>query len=281
MGNRFAGRRALVTGASRGIGAAIAERLAAEGADVVITARTLDRQDHALAGSLHDTRERLAAYGGKVELLAADLSDEDGRRTIVADAAELLGGHVEILVNNAAAAIYQPLADIPLRRRRLMFEVNVHAPLDLAQAAIPAMRAAGEGWIVNLSSATARPWDGPPFELGATGSTIAAYGASKAALNRITNGLAAELDGSGIRVNSVEPRAAVLSDGAAALVGDVLPADKIESMEEIVEAVTALCDCPAERTGANLVSLDLIAELGLTVHGLDGAPRPDDRGEDA
>jgi NAD(P)-dependent dehydrogenase (short-subunit alcohol dehydrogenase family) len=280
VGSRFAGRRALVTGASRGIGVGIAERLAAEGADVVITARTLERKDHALAGSLHDTRERLAAYGGRVELLVADLTDGDDRRTVVDDAAELLGGHVEILVNNAAAAIYQPLADIPLRRRRLMFEVNVHAPLDLAQAAIPSMRAAGEGWIVNLSSATARPWGGPPFELGPTGSTIAAYGASKAALNRMSNGLAAELADTGIRVNTVEPRAAVLSDGAAALVGDVLPADKIESMEEVVEAVVALCDCPAERTGANAVSLDLIAELGLTVHGLDGTPPPDEERQD-
>jgi citronellol/citronellal dehydrogenase len=269
MGSRFAGRRALVTGASRGIGAAIAERLAAEGADVAITARTLEQHDH-LAGSLRETQARLRAHGTTVPVVVADLTDEADRQRIVPEAVEALGGPVEILVNNAAAAIYQPLADFPLRRRKVIFEANVHAPLDLAQAVIPAMRAAGEGWIVNLSSGSAHHWDGPPFDLGPSGSSIAVYGASKAALNRLTNGLGAELHGTGIRVNSVEPRAAVLSEGAAALVGSTLRPDQIESMEEMVEATVALCDCPEDVTGRITVSLDLIAKWGLTVHRLDG-----------
>jgi citronellol/citronellal dehydrogenase len=272
MARRFEGRRALVTGASRGIGAAIAERLAAEGAGVAITARTLDRHDH-LEGSLRETSARLEPYGTDVAVVVADLTDEDDRRRIVPQAAEALGGSVEILVNNAAAAIYQPLVDFPLRRRKVMFEANVHAPLDLAQAVIPAMQAAGEGWIVNLSSATAVHWEGPPFALGALGSTITVYGASKAALNRITNGLGAELFGTGIRVNTVEPRAAVLSEGAAALAqhgGASLRPDQVESMEAMVEAVVALCDCSEDVTGRTTVSLDLIAEWGLAVHRLDG-----------
>jgi NAD(P)-dependent dehydrogenase (short-subunit alcohol dehydrogenase family) len=268
---RFQGRRVLVTGASRGIGAGIAERMAAEGADVVITARTLDKHDH-LAGSLTETAARLARYGTRVEVLVADLTDEDGRQEIVPKAAELLGGHVEILVNNAAAAIYMPLGEFPLKRRRIIFEANVHAPLDLAQAAIPAMRDAGAGWIVNLSSGSARLWPGPPFELGAQGSTISVYGASKAALNKITNGLAAELHGTGIRVNAVEPRAAVLSEGAAELVGNTLRPDQIEPMEAMVEGVVHLCDCPADVTGRITVSLDLIEQEGLAVHALDGTP---------
>jgi NAD(P)-dependent dehydrogenase (short-subunit alcohol dehydrogenase family) len=269
MTRRFAGRRALVTGASRGIGAAIAERLAAEGADVAITARTLEQHDH-LAGSLRDTRERMAGYGTRVAAVVADLTDETDRARIVPEAVDALGGPIEILVNNAAAAMYQPLADFPLRRRRVIFEANVHAPLDLAQAVIPTMRAAGEGWIVNLSSGSARLWEGPPFELGAQGSTIAIYGSSKAALNRMTNGLAAELYGTGIRVNTVEPRAAVLSEGAAELVGETLRPDQIESMEEMVESVVALCDCAPDVTGRNATSLDLIASWGLVVHCLDG-----------
>src|SRR5919108_1794354 len=271
VNNRFSGRRAVVTGASRGIGAGIAERLAAEGADVVITARTLDAHDH-LAGSLLATKDRLVQYGNKVGIVVADLTDDGDRDRMIPEATELLGGHVEILVNNAAAAIYDSLDAFPLKRRRIVFEANVHAPLDLAQAVIPAMREAGEGWIVNLSSATARHWDGPPFELGAQGTTIALYGASKAALNRVTNGLAAELHGTGIRVNTVEPRAAVLSEGAAALVGETLRPDQIESMEEMVEGVLALCDCPEDVTGRVTVSLDLIAEWGLTVPDLDGTP---------
>jgi citronellol/citronellal dehydrogenase len=269
---RFAGRRALVTGASRGIGAAVAERLAAEGADVVITARTLTQSGH-LAGSLQETQARLQRYGTNVAILTADLTSEEDRARIVPEAVELLGGPIEILVNNAAAAIYQPLIDFPLRRRKVIFEANVHAPLDLAQAVIPAMQSAGDGWIVNLSSGSAKLWDGPPFSMGAQGSTLTIYGASKAALNRLTNGLAAELYGTGIRVNTVEPRAAVLSEGAAELVGATLRPDQIESMEEMVEGVLALCDCGADVTGQITVSLDLIAQWGLTVHELDGTPR--------
>jgi NAD(P)-dependent dehydrogenase (short-subunit alcohol dehydrogenase family) len=135
------------------------------------------------------------------------------------------------------------------------------------------MRDAGQGWIVNLSSGTAHLWEGPPFSLGPQGSTLATYGASKAALNRITNGLAAELHGTGIRVNSVEPRAAVLSEGADEIVGDTLRADQIESMEEMIEAVVAMCDCAENVTGRITVSLELIADWALTVHNLDGTPR--------
>jgi NAD(P)-dependent dehydrogenase (short-subunit alcohol dehydrogenase family) len=269
---RFHGRRALVTGASRGIGAAVAERLAAEGADVAIVARTLDRHDH-LAGSLRETSERIERHGRRVATIVADLTDEADRHEIVPQAVDALGGPVEILVNNAAAAIYAPLETFPLRRRRVIFEANVHAPLDLAQAVIPAMRDAGEGWIVNLSSGSTRLAGGPPFDVGPQGSAIAVYGASKAALNRITNGLAVELYDSGIRVNAVEPRAAVLSEGAAELVGATLRPDQIESMEEMVEAVAALCDCPVGVTGRITVSLDLIAEWQLVVHELDGAVR--------
>jgi NAD(P)-dependent dehydrogenase (short-subunit alcohol dehydrogenase family) len=269
VNNRFSGRRAVVTGASRGIGAGIAERLAAEGADVVITARTLDAHDH-LAGSLLATKDRLVQYGNKVGIVVADLTDDGDRDRMIPEATELLGGHVEILVNNAAAAIYQPLEEFPRKRRRIIFEANVHAPLDLAQGVIPAMRDAGEGWIVNLSSESARLADGPPYALGPQGTTLAVYGASKAALNRITNGLAAELYGTGIRVNTVQPRAAVLSEGAAALVGSTLRPDQIESMEEMVEATVALCDCPESVTGRITVSLDLIAQLRLEVRNLDG-----------
>ena len=265
---RFEGRRALVTGSSRGIGAAIAERLAAEGADVVLTARTLDKHDH-LAGSLTETAAWLEKYGTKVGMVVADLTSDDDRARIVPEAEEQLGGPVEILVNNAAAAIYMPLADFPLKRRRVIFEANVHAPLDLAQAVIPGMRAAGEGWIVNLSSGSAKHWQGPPFVMGSQGSTLTIYGSSKAALNRMTNGLGAELFGTGIRVNTVEPRAAVLSEGAAELVGTTLRPDQIESMEQMVEGAVALCDCAEDVTGRITVSLDLIDEWGLTVHGLD------------
>jgi short-subunit dehydrogenase len=257
---RFAGRRVLITGASRGIGAATARRFAADGAAVALVARTIEQHDH-LTGSLHETAHRITAGGGHAAIIAADLTDAENRARIVPEAVELLGGPIDILVNNAAAAMYAPVGDMPLKRRRILFEVNVHAPLDLAQAVLPGMVERGADWIVNVSSATARPVGNP---------TMAMYGASKSALNRWTAGLAAELEGSGVRVNTVEPRAAVMSEGAEALVGTTVRADQVESMDEMVEAVVTLGDC--DFTGRVCVSLDLIADLGLQVHDLDGAP---------
>src|SRR5438045_464902 len=112
---RFRGRHAIVTGGSRGIGAALAQRLAAEGASVVIVARTLDRHDH-LAGSLNETVARCREYGTTVEAIVADLADADSRATVVPRALEIFDGRVDILVNNAAAAVYQSILDYSLRR---------------------------------------------------------------------------------------------------------------------------------------------------------------------
>jgi citronellol/citronellal dehydrogenase len=266
---RFDGRNVIVTGASRGIGAALAERFSAEGANVVIVARTVEHHDH-LAGSLNETLARCRSYGVRAEAVAADLADAESRETIVPRALELLGGRVDVLVNNAAAAIYAANVTYPLKRRRIIFEVNVQAPVDLMQAVIPQMRERGEGWIVNVSSASANLTAGPPFPESTHAPTIGVYGASKAALNRMTNAFAYELYGTGIRINTVEPRAAVMSEGAEALVGSIVRDDQIESMEAMVEGTLVLCDCPAERTGQVCVSLDLLDEFDTTVMTLDG-----------
>ncbi|MEI2703700.1 MAG: SDR family NAD(P)-dependent oxidoreductase [Ilumatobacteraceae bacterium] len=265
---RFAGRRALVTGASRGIGVGIAERLAAEGAHVAISARTVDHHDR-LPGSLNETLARLRGYGTTVAAIAADLADAEARAAIVPAAAKALGGPIDILVNNAAAAVYAPLREYPLKRRRMMFEINVNAPVDLAQAVIPAMVAAGEGWIINVSSGSARQPGGPPFKTDGVALVFGVYGASKAALNRITGAMAAELYGTGIRVNTIEPRAAVLSEGADAVMGTMLTAEQIEPLEAMVEATIALCCCPVEHTGRIEVSLDLLEREGIPVRTLD------------
>jgi len=255
---RFGGRRVLVTGASRGIGAALAVEIARQGADVAISARTVDAH-LTLPGSLKETAAAIAAHGRTAVAVVADLTDGDDRLRIVPEAEAGLGGPIDVLVNNAAAAIYQPLADYPLKRRRLIFEVNVHAPMDLAQAVLPGMLERGEGWILNLSSGSARPRPGPPFEETAMGSTLGVYGASKAALNRLTSALAEEVWGSGVRVNTVEPRAAVHSEGADAHLDGVLDEDQFESMADMVAGALVLCDCAPEVTGGNHISLDLLA----------------------
>jgi NAD(P)-dependent dehydrogenase (short-subunit alcohol dehydrogenase family) len=254
---RFSGRSALVTGASRGIGAAVAVQFAADGADVAIVARTVEPHQK-IAGSLNETADRVRRHGVRCVLIDADLSDADERARVVPEALQGLG-HVDILVNNAAAAIYQPPPAYSLKHRRLSMEVNYQAPADLMQALIPHLAEAGQGWIVNLTSGAVRPAVGPPFDVAVE---IGLYGATKAALNRLTNAMGASLYGTGIRVNAVMPRAAVLSEGAHALVGDVLRPDQVEPMETIVGAILALSECGPDRTAGVYVSLDLLAELG-------------------
>jgi NAD(P)-dependent dehydrogenase (short-subunit alcohol dehydrogenase family) len=273
---RFRERRVIVTGASRGIGAALAERLAAEGASLFLVARTLDAHDH-LPGSLRETRERCERYGASVEVVVADLSDESSRATVVPAAMEFFDGRIDVLVNNAAAAIYADITTFPITRQRIVFEVNVHCPLELMRAVTPQMVERGEGWIVNVSSAGARYEEGRRRPTGvalpdSVRTDIGVYAASKAALNRLTVAYAAALAGTGVRVNTVEPRAIVMSEGSVALVGDTLDPDwHLESMEAMVEGALVLCDCGPQTTGGIYDSIGLLEATGTTVMTLDGS----------
>ncbi len=279
MSGRLEGRRAIVTGASRGIGAGIAQRLAAEGAAVAIVARTVDEPDRGFEGTLAEIGELIRAAGGTAATIAAALEDPESRGRIVEEAERQLGGPIDILVNNAAAAFFQPLRGIPAKRAHVTFEVNVHAPLDLAQRVIPGMRERGEGWIVNITSGTARLRPVEPLPEGETDLDAdihgtALYGASKAALDRITAGLAAELNGTGIRVNAVRPRSAVATAAALTAASNMVGTQWFvpESLEEMVEAVMWLCDTAPHYTGNIEASLDILEREEITARGLDGAP---------
>jgi NAD(P)-dependent dehydrogenase (short-subunit alcohol dehydrogenase family) len=270
----LAGRVALVTGASRGIGYGIARRLAAESAAVAVTARTLEPEpDAKLEGSLRETVAEIEAAGGRALPVQADLNDADDRARIVPEVEAALGP-VDVLVNNAAAATYLPNAEISLKRRRLTFEINVEAPIDLAQQVLPGMRERNLGWILNISSATSKHPKGPPFDPGfKLGFTSTIYGASKAALERFTVGLAAETFGEGVAINTLAPVAAVRTPGADALVGDVMDENPgiVESLELFCEAALALVTCdPQTMTGRICYSRPLLEELDRDVRGLDG-----------
>jgi citronellol/citronellal dehydrogenase len=265
------GRVALVTGASRGIGAAVAVRLAAEGAAVALAARSLDEAPEHLGGTLRETAQVIERAGGRALPLAADLSRPEERARLVERARAALGP-VDVLVNNAAAAFYLPFERVSERRFQVAFEVNVRAPFDLAQRLLPDMRARGRGWIVNVSSATARAPEGPPYGAFERKGGATLYGATKAALDRLSTGLAAELFDWGIVVNSVAPVGAVLTPGVEAL--GVVPEayrESAEPVECLVEAILALAvprDPPV--TGRVLLSKPFLAELGLPVRTLDG-----------
>ncbi|MET9035136.1 SDR family NAD(P)-dependent oxidoreductase [Streptomyces mirabilis] len=205
---------AIITGASKGLGRALAAALAERGWDLVLDART--------AGVLKETAEALSAYGTRVEALPGDVGDAGHRAGLVA-AARGLGG-VDLLVNNASALGAEPLVrleDLPLDGLRHALEVNVVAALGLVQEALPLLRAAPAGAIVAVSSdAAAEAYE-----------TWGGYGASKAALDHLAAVL--DVEEPGLRVWAVDPgdmgtdlyAAAVPEDGDARPTPDsVVPA---------------------------------------------------------
>jgi NAD(P)-dependent dehydrogenase (short-subunit alcohol dehydrogenase family) len=209
---KLSGRTAIVTGSSRGIGQAIAELFAAEGAKVVCVARTLNEGDHMLKGSLSSTVAAIKAAGGEAMAVAADISSEAECLRLVA-AARAAYGRIDTLVNNAALNYYIPTADYPTNRWIKAFAVNVHAPFMLAKAVLPDMIALGRGAIVNISSGSAiGPGRGPYADQTVRGGVM--YGATKAALERFTQGLAQEMSQyGGIAVSCVSPSRIVPTPG--------------------------------------------------------------------
>jgi len=262
MAGECAGRVALVTGASQGgIGTAIAQRLAAEGARVAVAARTREGLEEALAA--------IEAAGSSGAVFTVDLADpEGGRETLVARVEDALGP-VDVLVNNAAAGGYKPFEEWTLDALRRMQEVNVWAPWLLAQHVLPGMRARGRGAILNISSASAELPAGPPFGTSAPARRGSAYGGTKAMLNRWTVSLAVETHGQGIAVNALSPQAAARTRALAT--SSWFPEVYMEPLDTMAEAALALCTGdPSTLTGRIAYSLELLAELGRPVRDVTG-----------
>lgn len=256
---------ALVTGASRGIGRAIARRLASEGATVIVTARSLERAD-AYPGTLQETVDLIEADGGRAIALAADLEKPAQRDALVARAVAA-GGALDILVNNAGVADYAPTATMSMSTFDATVDHYLRAPFALIQQAVPEMRRRGAGWIVMLGSCTALP-PTRPYDFFARSGGATVYAAVKAAVHRFTQGLAAELLEDNIAVNSVAPSTAIRTPGAERFT----PADyPTEPVEYLAETALALCHRPAsEGTGLGTYSLHFPLAQGLEVRTLDG-----------
>ena len=208
--SKLEGKTALVTGASRGIGQIIAETFASEGARVVCAARTVNEGDHLLEGSLANTVRRIREAGGEASAVAANVAMEEDCRALV-DLAVSQYGPVDVLVNNAALNYYVPVVDYDVARWMKAFSVNVHGPFMLSKFVLPAMIEARSGAIVNVSSGAAIGPGRGPYESPGRGGTM--YGASKAALERFTQGLAQEVAEFGIAVSCFSPSQVVPTPG--------------------------------------------------------------------
>jgi NAD(P)-dependent dehydrogenase (short-subunit alcohol dehydrogenase family) len=213
------GQRALVTGATSGIGRAIAGQLARDGAEVVVHGRDADRGAQAVAA--------IEASGGRARFVAADLGDAVAVRRL-ADAA----GDIDILVNNGGFSVFGPTADLDVATFDAMFASNVRAPFLLVAALAPAMAARGSGSIISISSMAG--------QIGLAGG--AAYGATKASLSAMTRAWAAEFSPSGVRVNAVAPGPVATGAPAerTAALGKTTLLGRAASADEIAEVVAFL-----------------------------------------
>ena len=271
----LSGKVALVTGASRGIGEAIAHELARAGADVVIVARSTAAQpSRHFEGTIDETLERVRAFGAGALALQGDVSREEDVQA-VHDATMAQFGRCDLLVNNAAASFLGPLLELSIKRWDIVMGVNLRGPMLLCKAFIPHMIEQGEGRIVNITSADGRldldsiaeraaaiGTRGDDAAFGQAGQDLStstlAYATSKAALNRFTVGLARELRDQRVAVNALEVNA-------------VTPAYRLNlpdadfSMNEMPEApaqlVTWLATQPVQYTGQILCQEDLLGDL--------------------
>jgi NAD(P)-dependent dehydrogenase (short-subunit alcohol dehydrogenase family) len=254
------GKVALVTGASRGIGEAIAARFAMEGAKVVVSARTAADGESKLPGTLTGTVARLKRAGADATFIKADLAQPREREMLIEKATDTYGP-IDILVNNAAITFFMPVADFTGKRFKLMLEVQVTAPFHLSQLVLPAMKAKKQGWIVNISSG-AGIHPKPPYAAGVRGGTV--YGMCKAALERFTTGLASEVQGDGIAVNVVSP--GLVATPGVAIHGLITEAtkDRVQPIEYIAEAVYRLSIAdPKTMTGRIEYAEPFLKEIGV------------------
>jgi len=231
------GQRALVTGATSGIGRAIALQLARDGAEVLVHGRDAAR------GA--ETVDEITAAGGEASFVAADLGDPAEVRRLAGEV-----GEVDILINNAGIALFGPTAEFEVSAFDKMFASNVRAPFFLVAAFAPGMAAKGHGSIVSLSSMAGG--------VGLVGG--AAYGATKASLEAMTRAWAAEYSASGVRVNAIAPGPVYTPTPSGpefiAALGETTPMHRASQPEEIAEVVAFLASSRASYITGTTVAVD-------------------------
>jgi citronellol/citronellal dehydrogenase len=256
------GKVALVTGASRGIGADVSRMLAREGARVVCCARTEHDGEHPLSGSLAGTVASIQQAGGESVAVRANLAKDEDCELAVQAARDAFGS-VDVLINNAAVAFFGPTQELPVSRWVVSWRVTVHATYLLSTLTLPDMVEQGWGRIVNVTSESAiGPGPGPYSDDPIVGDT--AYGAQKAAIERFTQGLAQEVYANGVGVAAIAPSLIVPTPGALANAQVSGPEDpRAEDPRHMSEAIRLLVTDPLEQVAGRVVySQQLLAEKG-------------------
>lgn len=253
---RLEGKVAIVTGASRGLGRAVALGFAREGAHIVIAARSEVEKHEGLPGTIYKTAEEIQALGSRGLPIKCDVTDERSVDEMVQKTiAEF--GRIDILVNNAGVAFYYPVLETPLKRWELVLRVNLTGAFVCSKAVLPQMIKQGRGSIVNISSGAANERDVGLFKTGA------AYGVSKAGIERFTWGLAAEVGQYNIAVNAIKPKNIIETEGGRFWLKD---AGKIqfESPDKWVKCIIFLANQDAKGvTGTVATDEELYTWHGL------------------
>jgi NAD(P)-dependent dehydrogenase (short-subunit alcohol dehydrogenase family) len=235
--NTLEGQRALVTGATSGIGRATALQLARDGAEVLVHGRDAARGAAAV--------QEITGAGGKASFVAADLGDAGAVQRLAGDV-----GDVDILINNAGIALFGPTAEFDVSAFDEMFASNVRAPFLLVAAIAPAMAARGHGSIVSVSSMSGG--------VGLMGG--AAYGATKASLEAMTRAWAVEYSASGVRVNAIAPGPVYTPSPSGpefiTALGETTPMRRASQPEEIAEVIAFLASPRASYITGTTVAAD-------------------------
>jgi len=254
------GKVAIVTGASRGVGAAAAIALAREGVSVACAARATDTDPLRLPGTIDHTVRRIADAGGSALAVPTNLAHDEDVERMVSETVEHFG-RLDVLVNNAAITFPGDL-DVPLKRYELMMAVNLRAPLVAAHAAVPYMKRQGEGAILSVSSAAALMYI----------PGLMVYGMSKIALEHLTVSLAEQLAADRIAVNTFRIDLPVASEGFVANLPDADHSDW-EPTEVPAEGIVWMLGRPASYTGHNVGMSALRDDEGIMASRV----RPQDR----